>query len=141
MSGTASPPSVVLRSIEILHVELEEPVLARDADGEPRTFEDAYMVRLALDASGVPTAPAFNLYVGERRVPEMGGWQSGVYFYVYDPALLERLAGGELFYQIGTEERRSLDARLEIGDLNEVRTVREAELFPNRRKPDETKEP
>jgi len=127
-----SGPSVELESIEILHVELDRPVLARDAEGEPRTFEDAYMVRLALETSAVPTAPAFHVFVGDRRISELGGWQRGVYFYVHDPALLERLAGGELFYQIGAEKRRSLKARLEIGVLEAIRTVRESDLFPNR---------
>ena len=90
------------------------------------------MMRLALETSAVPTAPAFHVFVADRRIPELGGWQRGVYFYVHDPALLERLAGGELFYQIGAEKRRSLNARLEIGDPKEVRTVREGDLFPNR---------
>lgn len=127
-------PSVVLESIEITHVELDKRVLARNAEGEPQTFKESYMVRLALKKSAVPKGPVLNIFVGERRISELGGWQAGVYFYVYDPVLLERLAGGELFYQIGNQERRSLNADLDIGDLNEVGTVREGDLFPNRKK-------
>lgn len=130
----APSPSVTLESTETLRVEFDQPVLALDAAGEPRRWEDAYMVRLALRMSDLPTAPAFIIFVGEHRIGELGGWQGGVYFYVYDPVLLEQLAGGEIFYQIGSEERRSLDATLDIGDLKEIRTVSEGELFPDRKR-------
>ena len=129
-------PTVVLTSIETLRVELDHPVMARNARGESATWDSAYMVRLALEMANIPISPAFTVFVGDHRIGELGGWKGGVYFYVYDPELLKQLAGGELFYRIGREQRQSLDARLEVDDLEEIRSVREHDLFPNRRATD-----
>ncbi len=126
-------PTVVLESIEILYVELDNPVLARDAEGKPQKFNTSYMVRLGLKTSGVPNGPAFNIYVGKHRISELGGWKRGVYFHVYDPTLLKQLAGGEIFYRIGNEKPRSLDAKLDIGDMEDLPKVQEGVLFPNRK--------
>ena len=73
------------------------------------------------------------ILVGDHRVSETGSWERGLYFYEHDPELLARLDGGELSYQVGDAERRSLDARLSVGNPEELRQVPESELFPNRR--------
>ena len=129
----SAAPSVAVESVDVFRVALDPPVRALDLAGEPRTWNEAYMVRLALETSNVPIAPLLGIYVGDYLVSETGSWEAGLYFYVHDPDLLARIDGGELFYQIDDGERRKLGARLDVGKADELRLVPEGELFPKRR--------
>lgn len=117
---------VRLDSVEVLRVDLREPVERPDAEGEVRTWEQAFMVRLALPEPPA-MGPAVDIFLGEERVPEFGGWEGGVYFWVYDPARLEELRGRTVSYQFDRLPRREIGT-LEFGDLRELRRVHEEEL-------------
>lgn len=118
--------NVRLDSVEVIRVDLRSPVERPDARGELRTWEQAFMVRLAL-----PAPPAFgpkaDIFVGEERISEYGGWEGGVYFWVYDPARLEALRGQPISYQFDRAERQEIGT-LEFGDPEEFRRVPESEL-------------
>lgn len=115
-----------LNGVEVLRVDLREPVDRPDAAGEVRTWHQAFMVRLALPQ---PPAwgPAFDLFLGEERVAEYGGWEEGVYFWVYDPARLEALRGRTISYRFDRGPRTEIGS-LDFADSRELKTVREEEL-------------
>lgn len=124
--GPQDVPTVRLDSVEVLRVALREPVDRPDAQGEVRTWQQAFMIRLAVSEPPA-LGPAEHIYLGEERVPEFGGWERGIYFWVYDPARLEELRGRTISYQFDRAPRRQIGT-LEFGDPGELRQVREEEL-------------
>lgn len=115
-----------LDSVEVFRVVLRSPVERPNAAGEPRTWEQAFMVRLAVPAPPA-MGPKAEIFLDEERVPEYGGWEGGIYFWVYDPARLEALRGRTISYQFDRTPRREI-GMLEFGDPQTFRQVQEEEL-------------
>lgn len=115
-----------LRSVEVYEVMLEKPARHVDAAGEMRTWDTAYMVRL-----GLPEPPAMgprlDVFLGEERLGEYGGWEGGIYFWVYDSARLETLDEKPVSVSFAGAERREI-GRLELGDPAELETIEESKL-------------
>jgi hypothetical protein len=134
-SGTAPPVETLeLKGYELIHLQLAQPLRRLDAAGRPVTFSDAYLVRLEV-AKPQGWDELVRFYVGDYQVPEYGGWERGIYFKIYEPALLTRLAGGELRYRIGSGDRHSFGKRLEVPPLDRIPLRKEAEVFPRRPAP------
>jgi hypothetical protein len=128
VSQTPRAEKLHLGKIEVSRLALDRAVRQPDAAGAPKDWTEAYLVRLEMER------PSFwnelvRLYVGDWQVPEYGGWQRGIYFKVYDPALLTRLNGGELRYRIGSGQPQSFGRRLEVPPLDRLPRLREADLF------------
>lgn len=119
-------PTVRLESVEVLRVDLRRPVERPDAEGRMRTWEQAFMVRLALPEPPA-MGPAVTIFLDGEAVPEHGGWERGIYFWVYDPARLEELRGRTISYRFSRAPRREIGT-LEFGDLGQLRRVAEEEL-------------
>jgi len=132
-SSGAAPrgETLELKGYEVIHLQLAEPLHRLDAAGRPATVSEAYLVRLEV---GKPKGwdELVRFYVGDYQVPEYGGWERGIYFKIYDPGLLTRLAGGELRYRIGGGELHGFGKRLEVPPLERIPRRREADLFPRR---------
>ncbi|MCP4542634.1 MAG: hypothetical protein GY832_36390 [Chloroflexi bacterium] len=122
------PPrqTVTLDSIEVYKVILDRPLNRPDVNGEDRTWEEAFMVRIGITEP--PAAgPKFDVFLDEERVTEFGGWEGGIYFWVYDPARLKMLEGRTISYQFDRSERYEI-GMLALGNQQEFRQVREEEL-------------
>ena len=65
-------------------------------------------------------------------IREHGSWEGGLYFWVYDPALVSRLNGQEISYTYDRGQRRSLGRRLDTTSIKD--RVAEDSLFPGRKR-------
>lgn len=109
-------------TVKIQEVKVETKALAkaverRDATGQKRAYSQVTVVHL----KGVfppPMDTALDLFVGDTRIPEYGTTAEGIYFKVYDPALLEKHRGKELRYRFGDGPIRSTGARFEPVSLS-----------------------
>lgn len=128
VAETGQPPrqAVVMDSVEVLRVLLTRPVTRPDMSGEDRLWEEAFMVRLTMTAPPA-MGPAFRIFLNEELVPEYGGWEGGVYFWVYDPNRLDALDGRTISYRFDRGPMVDLGP-LTIGDPRTLRRVREDSL-------------
>lgn len=111
---------------EVLSVTLEKPLMRADISGIDRPWSQAYMVRLAISTPPA-MGPVLELYVGNERIPEYGGWKEGVYFWVYDPQKLQQLNGRPISYRFASNRQLPLGT-LDIGDQQQFRQVRQQDL-------------
>ena len=118
--------TVTLNSAEALRVSLEKALIRPDMSGDERTWDEAFMVRIGLTAPPA-MGPKFDIYLDDERVEEYGGWEGGIYFWVYDPARLQSLEGRTVSYQFDRSERSKIGTLL-LGDPEQFRFVPEAEL-------------
>lgn len=98
-------------SAEVLIVSLDRKVRRQGADGEVRSWSQAYMVRLPLQTSNTWAAET-KLFVGDEAIGEYGGWEGGIYFWVYGDEALERIQGQAV--RVETQGARSELGSLEI---------------------------
>lgn len=127
-------PELKLHGQEVLRIELEQPFRSADEHGVSKSYSSAWLVRLQVDRPDF-FGEAVRFYVGDFEVPEYGGWEKGIYFKVYDRALLTRLRGRELRYRIGHTRVQSFSQSFDVPDLETLPLRQERELFPARAKP------
>ncbi len=112
---------------DVLRVALLRPRRQPDVDGRLREWNQAFQVRLVLSDPSV-WGPLVRLYLGEELIPEYGGWESGIYFWVYDPAHLERLNGRTISLQLESRQPQEV-GRLELKPASELILIPEQELL------------
>ena len=111
--SVARPLELKLERVLVDRVRLTVPARIRDGSGATRQVTEAHLVRLQIDHPPA-MSERIRFFAGEYEIPEYGGWSRGIYFKVYDDALLQRLDGQDLAYSFLDEGRRSLGARLEL---------------------------
>lgn len=129
--GSGAPR--VAREVELLgysihRVALAHPHRVRGADGREREIGEAYLVRLEMILPR-PGGPAMELYVGETRIREYGGWKGGLYFKLYEASELKRLAGGEVSWRWPERERVASGRRLEVDDMKALSLEDESDVL------------
>lgn len=102
-TAAQEPPELHIKDYKIFVQQLERPVMRKDAKGEKQRYEKVYVVELK-GYFGEPRAIPIDIYIGDYRIPEYGGTKDGVYFKIYDSALLERLEGQP--FALGIENRK-----------------------------------
>jgi hypothetical protein len=128
--ATTRPPGegpFVLKGVEVVRTELARPHTVIGAGGEKRQYTHAHVVFLEIEGLRI-SGPALEVFIGDYKVPEYGGWGRGIYFKVYEPALLEKLAGQEMRWQF-MDRTGSFGRRFEV-PKGQVAEKMEAELFP-----------
>jgi hypothetical protein len=118
----------VLKGIEVVRAELARPHTAIDAGGEKRQYTHAHVVLLEIEGLRI-SGPALEVLIGDYKVPEYGGWERGIYFKVYEAALLEKLAGHEMRWRF-MDRTGSFGRRFEVPQAGQLVEKKEAELFP-----------
>ncbi len=104
-----------LEGYDVAFVRLERPYTTRDSLGEEHTYTEAFLVRFEVPHPGF-WGEKIDFFIGDYRVPEYGGWEGGVYFKIYDPAVLMSLDNLDIRYRIGSEgELQSFDRAFVIG--------------------------
>lgn len=110
----ARPDSLELSGYAVHFVQLPFPYAATDSSGQKTRYETAWLVRL--DLKGMPAAygPRPDFFLGDYAIPEYGGTATGIYFRIYDPALLARLNGQEIRYRNENGTLVSLNRKFEV---------------------------
>ncbi len=101
---------VRLISYEIAQLELKKPIRLLDSEGKEQKYDRAYVVTLK-GTFPLNQALAFELFIGDYRIPEYGSSRDGLYFRIYDERVLARLEGKEFRYRFASPEIRSFDMR------------------------------
>ena len=101
---------VRLISYELTQLELKKPVNLLDSEGKEQKYDRAYVVTLK-GTFPLNQSLAFELFIGDYRVPEYGSTRNGLYFRIYDEKLLARLEGKEFRYRFASAEIHNFDIR------------------------------
>lgn len=111
-AGGDQPATIKLAKYDVALVDLDEPYVVTLANGEKTTYRQAYLIRLHGD---FPTRGArlMELYFGDERIGEYGGFPGGIYFMVYTRERLNELAGREIRYRFGEGDIRSFGQTFE----------------------------
>ena len=92
-----------IKSHQIFIQQLKQPLTRRDERGEERQYREIYVVELK-GYFGEARAIPIEVYIGDYKIPEYGGTKDGIYFKIYDRALLDRLEGQA--FALGIENQK-----------------------------------
>ena len=108
-SATAAQKSreLHIKGYKIFVQQLERPVMRKDEKGEKKRYEKVYVVELK-GYFGEPRAIPIDIYIGDYKIPEYGGTKDGIYFKMYDSALLESLEGQTFALGIDNKKIKTL---------------------------------
>ncbi len=123
---TGAEKAITFSGTEVLNVTLKKPVVRPDRNGLDRSWSQAYMVRLRITEPPA-LGPVFELYLDDKKIQEYGGWEEGVYFWVYDREQLQTVSGKTLSYRFARTGKQQTLGRIDIGE-QQFRQVREEEL-------------
>jgi hypothetical protein len=113
-----------LISYEVVQLELKKTVRLLDQEGKEQKYDRAYVVTLK-GTFPLNQAVAFELYVGDYRVPEYGSTRDGLYFRIYDEKLLARLEDKEFRYRFGPGEMHNLDTHFSVKGFHPFKIQKE----------------
>lgn len=109
-AAQAAAPGLKIRGVSVMNKTLAKAIERTDAQGHRRAFSQVAVVEIEGDFPP-PMDRAFDLFIGDARIREYGASPKGIYFKVYDPALLERFKGQEIRYRAGSGKILSTGAR------------------------------
>ncbi len=123
------PPEAKLLSYDVTLINLETPI-EKEKDGQKVIYKKAYLIRL-LGEFPVSLAPAMELYIGQKRIEEFGGFPKGIYFMVFEKADLDDFEGKAISYRLQNNnmpEKQSLGKTFTTkdSDLTKEKTLFEA---------------
>jgi len=110
-------------------VQAAKPYIYRDSTYTLKESKTAYLV--LLDLSGKPKAygPVMNIFIGDYKIPEFGGTKTGIYFRIYDTAILQKLNKQKFYYRYSGSEKIFLDKYFESPDLKKMKLENETEVL------------
>ena len=120
------PLLLKLESVDIHKVVLARPFTKREAN-QTSEYKVAYLVMLAFEHPK-SWGPKIDLFIGDYRVQEYGGWSQGIYIKFYKPELLMKLNGQELRYRYIEETIRNFERKLNVPDLNKLNIEKEFDV-------------
>lgn len=127
----SQPARPVLKAYQVHRVTLAQPRQVTMENGETQEVRAAYLIMLSMDPPPF-RGPILNVFLGDYRVPEYGGWDDGIYFKVYDRALLDRLDGQPFAYSVDGQPTRTLGMSFKVPDVDAMKTRPERELLAPR---------
>ncbi|HPM75695.1 MAG TPA: hypothetical protein PK961_01295 [bacterium] len=95
----AQETNVKFTGYDIALIKLSQPYQTRTAAGEMVTYEQAYLVRVKGEFP-LNGARLMELYIGEERIAEYGGYPGGLYFLLFTKDQLDKLAGRTIGYRL-----------------------------------------
>lgn len=97
-----------LTGVDLHKVRLAAPHKRREQDGTEKVFDQAWLVLLSFRNPPPVTNTALDIFIGDYRIPEYGGFQNGIYFKIYDESLLSSLNGQEISAGVAGKKKQSL---------------------------------
>lgn len=126
----SQPDSIRLIDQSIHYVKLAFPYQTTDEKGGKKQYTTAWLVRFRLENMPRAMGASMDFFIGDYQIPEYGGWENGIYFKIYDPALLEQLQGQAISIRTTSEQKstptrqlfRKIDApdKLPLEEENKV---------------------
>jgi len=120
---------VELTGIELHKVKLAAPHKMRDKDQKERVFDQAWLVLLAFKNRPPVRDMRTDIYIGDYRVPEYGGYKNGVYFKIYDESLLRSLNDQDISIAVGGRAKQSLGRKFSTADYARLSVEDEAAVL------------
>lgn len=119
---------VVLKNYDVALIGLQTPMKIADAQGQTKTYRQAYLVRLFGDfpAGG---AELMRLAIGEQSIPEFGGLPGGIYFMVFESKALDALTGREIRFRVGDRDWRASGVKFEPARFAPFQPLPEEQAF------------
>lgn len=111
VTTTEAEKRLELTAIELHKVKLEYPHKVRDKDGPEKAYAEAWLVLLSFRNLPPAADMGMDLFIGDYRIPEYGGFKDGIYFRIYDEQLLQSLNGKEVSVSFAGEKMKSLNKK------------------------------
>lgn len=127
-------PAMELKNVAVHYVEAKKIYQYRDSAYKLYESKTAYLVFMDLENIPRKAGSALNIYIGDYKVPEYGGTQTGIYFRIYDQKILQRLDKQMIYYQIDKGEKRSLNKQFSVPDQKNLKKQSEEELLRSKGK-------
>ena len=70
-----------------------------------------------------------DIYIGDYRVPEYGGYKNGVYFKIYDENLLRSLNDQEVSIAVAGKKKQSLGRKFSTADYGRLSVEEESAVL------------
>lgn len=96
--------SIQLLGYTVHQVKLATPYSTEDALGNSKKYEQAWLVKMELGNMPKYTNRKIDFFIGDYTIKEYGGWERGIYFRIYDKALLDQLVTKEIRYRSSTSD-------------------------------------
>jgi hypothetical protein len=104
--------SVVGYSIHRVKLPYEHEVT--DQQGNKRRYSEAWLIKVRLQNAPRPSGERIDFAIGDYMIPEYGSWEGGIYFRIYERALLEQLDQKMIRYRApGSDEMITSGQRLD----------------------------
>ena len=98
----------------------------KTAAAEKAEEEVIYLVKIYLDKLPEPTGIAYPLYVGEQQIRKYTEFPGGIYFKLYDPGMLEKMAGQKV--RFGSAVKPGfIDTDQDFPDVNAAELLRDTQ--------------
>jgi hypothetical protein len=96
--------------------------------------DKAYLVLLHLEPMPKVTNTRIDFYIGDYKVPEYGSTKTGIYFRIYDAALLARLKDQPISWQYGDQPRNVFENKRFQADSKKLKIEQEETVLGKKEK-------
>ena len=118
-----------LREIELHKVKLAAPHKVRDKNQKERVFDQAWLVLLSFKNQLPVRNMRTEIYIGDYRVPEYGGYKNGIYFKIYDENLLRSLNDQEVSLAVAGKKKQSTGRKFLTADYARLSVEEESAVL------------
>jgi hypothetical protein len=118
-----------LSSYSVHLVQPKTPYKVRNAKNEVEEKKTAYLVFFDLKHRPAFYNTNLDFYIGDYKIPEYGGTATGIYFRVYDKALLKKLNNESILYATGRQPQKSLNKKFTVPEVSKLKAEPEEALL------------
>jgi hypothetical protein len=131
-AGPTAEPSrgpLELSAIELHKVKLTHPQKLREKEGQEKVYDQAWLVMLFFKNLGPVSNTGMDLFIGDYRIPEYGGFNEGIYFRIYEERQLRSLNGGEVSVSFAGMKMHSLGRKFSTENYEKLSLEEESKLL------------
>jgi len=110
-----------LKSVDVHLVKPVKPYQYRTDKNELKTVAQAYLVLFDFEKIPPVTNERTDFYIGDYRIPEYGGTKTGIYFRIYDPAIVNRLNNQPISWKKGNQPQKTFPGKVFTADTRKLK--------------------
>lgn len=110
-----------LKGYEVHFVRAKKPYQYRTEKNELKKAEAAYLVLLHFEKRPPVTNERIDFYIGDYKVPEYGGTKTGIYFRIFDQALLNRLNNQPISWKLPDQPKKTFPGKVFLADSKKMK--------------------